>query len=76
VKLTKAPQVVEQHSAILSIPNEEVAHGLYANHQDMCKFRDADDQNWLPVLTSILDLVALTVRRGMQTGMQSNVQTS
>ena len=39
----------------------------------MCKFRNSSDQNWLPVLTSILDLV--TTPRYTQTGMRRTYES-
>ncbi|KHN95717.1 Zinc finger, ZZ-type [Metarhizium album ARSEF 1941] len=67
--------IVEQNSAILSMSNEEVVYGLWANHRDLCKYRDADDQNWLPVLTSILDLVAVKTPGQGATGYHAGGQS-
>jgi hypothetical protein len=35
-------------------------HPLHVTHQEMGKFRDAYDQNWQPVASSIMELVLLT----------------
>ena len=61
-------QIVEQNSVVLSISNEEVTHGLNANHKDMCKFRNFRDMNWHLVRDSILELVTLSTPGHTQTG--------
>ncbi|RDW58745.1 hypothetical protein BP6252_13221 [Coleophoma cylindrospora] len=62
--------IVEKTSAILSITNE-VSIGLNLNHKDMCKFKHASDQNWIPLRDSIVELVGQAVTRYQPQGTQS-----
>lgn len=53
-------QIVNRESAVLNVTNEVVRYPLRVTHQEMGKFRDAWDQNWQTVASSILELVLLT----------------
>ena len=55
-------QVVTRSSAVLNLPNE-TARELNANHQSICRYKDRSDQNWRPVLNSILGMVSFTARQ-------------
>lgn len=44
----------------MHLENEQKRYGLYANHRDMCRFRDGLDQNWLSVGSSVVELVSLS----------------
>lgn len=47
-------------SATLILPNTTVSYGLNANHRGICRFRDADDQNWYPIRNAIREMVDST----------------
>ncbi|KAB5575996.1 Alpha/Beta hydrolase protein [Coniochaeta sp. 2T2.1] len=52
--------IVDKTSAIMHLENEQKRYGLYANHREMCRFRDGLDQNWLSVGSSVVELVSLS----------------
>ncbi|KAK3997963.1 hypothetical protein QBC44DRAFT_303083 [Cladorrhinum sp. PSN332] len=52
--------IVDSTSAILDLTNETVRFGLNSNHQDLGKFRDQFDSNWIAVSSSIRELVLMT----------------
>jgi hypothetical protein len=51
---------IEERSAVVNLPNETPAL-LNANHRNMSKFRDNDDQNFAVVRSSICELMKLTL---------------
>lgn len=46
-------QVMEKHSACLSLPNERAVGIASADHRSICKFEDIDSDNYLLVLGEI-----------------------
>ncbi|KAK0752375.1 hypothetical protein B0T18DRAFT_89581 [Schizothecium vesticola] len=52
--------IVDRTSAVLNLTNEVTRHPLRVAHREMGKFRDAYDQNWIPVASSIVELVLMT----------------
>lgn len=44
----------------MHLGNEQKRYGLYANHREMCRFKDVNDQNWLSVGSSVVELVSLS----------------
>lgn len=48
--------IVEKQSAILNSPNE-IPQPLDADHHQLCKFRDVEDQNYISVLKTLTSLL-------------------
>ena len=61
--ITGHGKIVERSSALTNMPGEEQC-ALNANHSDLCKFSDHNDQNFVVVCDAIKRFMRLTVTDG------------
>ncbi|KAK2753074.1 hypothetical protein FQN55_005034 [Onygenales sp. PD_40] len=72
--------VVEEHSAILNVPNE-IPIGQYADHRDIARFSSYEDRNFRPVMTRLLTFkddiagknISLTTNLGAPTSDEGSI---
>ena len=59
-------QVVEKHSALLDIDGEEQIP-VYANHEEMCKFAERDDDVYEKLFKRICRMLRVQNNDGLNT---------